>query len=268
MGLETGVTYIDDLVATNPLGSDNKSQGDDHIRNIKTALQGSFPSLGSAAVTASAADLNKVASANIASNFVTAFNGRQGSVSPAANDYAINQLSDVDTATAAPGDYDILGWNNGNSEWEPKAGPRARHALYYGNGGVVGNRHYFTASYYDQIDGVLADITNDGVSGFLLEATETILLTVSFSADITIASGGSPVAARVEIARNQSGTGTPSGAEVIAKSRITQDNAAACTPHATATLRMESGDTITLTRNSASITTSDARVQLAAVRCA
>src|SRR6266513_2651454 len=45
MGLES-VTYIADLVATNPIGaSDPKSEGDDHIRNIKKALHNCFPSL-------------------------------------------------------------------------------------------------------------------------------------------------------------------------------------------------------------------------------
>lgn len=31
----------------------------------------------------------------------------------------IDHLSDVDTTTAAPSDGDLLKWNNGNSEWEP-----------------------------------------------------------------------------------------------------------------------------------------------------
>lgn len=58
MGLETGVNFIDDLVATNPLAGDDPSEGDDHIRAIKTAVQGSFTSLGSAAVTKTAAEIN------------------------------------------------------------------------------------------------------------------------------------------------------------------------------------------------------------------
>jgi hypothetical protein len=41
MGLET-VTYIGDLVTTNPTASDAKSQGDDHLRAIKTALKNSL----------------------------------------------------------------------------------------------------------------------------------------------------------------------------------------------------------------------------------
>jgi hypothetical protein len=41
MGLET-VTFIGDLVATNPTSGDPKNQGDDHLRNLKTGLLNSF----------------------------------------------------------------------------------------------------------------------------------------------------------------------------------------------------------------------------------
>jgi microcystin-dependent protein len=59
MGLETA-TYITDLVATYPRGTDSKAQGDNHIRLLKEVLQAQFPYLGSAAVTATAADLNVI----------------------------------------------------------------------------------------------------------------------------------------------------------------------------------------------------------------
>lgn len=42
MGLEIG-TFIDDLVATNPTGTDPKNQGDDHLRLIKTVIKITFP---------------------------------------------------------------------------------------------------------------------------------------------------------------------------------------------------------------------------------
>lgn len=43
MGLETG-TYVPDLVITNPVGAtDAKSEGDNHIRLIKSVLKASFP---------------------------------------------------------------------------------------------------------------------------------------------------------------------------------------------------------------------------------
>ena len=42
MPLESG-NFIPDLDANNPLGSDPKSEGDDHLRLIKRSTQGSFP---------------------------------------------------------------------------------------------------------------------------------------------------------------------------------------------------------------------------------
>ncbi len=44
MPLETG-DYINDLVVTNPPGTDPKSQGDDHLRLIKDTLQNSLGGL-------------------------------------------------------------------------------------------------------------------------------------------------------------------------------------------------------------------------------
>jgi hypothetical protein len=57
MGLETA-TYISQLVDTNPTSSDPVSQGDDHLRLIKEVLQNQFTTLGAAAVTTTAAELN------------------------------------------------------------------------------------------------------------------------------------------------------------------------------------------------------------------
>src|SRR5215212_7041832 len=42
MPLETP-TFISQLVATNPVPGDPRSEGDDHIRNTKLALQNTFP---------------------------------------------------------------------------------------------------------------------------------------------------------------------------------------------------------------------------------
>lgn len=65
MGLETG-TFIEDLVATNPLNTDGKSQGDDHMRLIKSVLQNQFPNLGAEALTPTAAELNAIVDNNAA----------------------------------------------------------------------------------------------------------------------------------------------------------------------------------------------------------
>ena len=44
MSLESG-TYLNDLVSTNPASSDNRSDGDDHIRLIKATLKSTLPGL-------------------------------------------------------------------------------------------------------------------------------------------------------------------------------------------------------------------------------
>jgi len=52
------VTYITDLDNTYPASGDVPSEGDDHIRNIKTGLAGTFPNFVGSAVTATEAELN------------------------------------------------------------------------------------------------------------------------------------------------------------------------------------------------------------------
>lgn len=59
MSLETA-TYISDLNASNPTATDLKSQGDDHIRLLKSAVKATFPNV-SAAVTPTHLELNYVA---------------------------------------------------------------------------------------------------------------------------------------------------------------------------------------------------------------
>jgi len=58
MALEVG-TYISDLVATNPTASDPKSQGDDHLRLVKSTVKATFPNI-TGAVTATHTQLNTV----------------------------------------------------------------------------------------------------------------------------------------------------------------------------------------------------------------
>ena len=57
MGIEAA-TYISQLVPTNPTSSDPVSQGDDHLQLIKDVLQKQFTTLGAAAVTTTAGELN------------------------------------------------------------------------------------------------------------------------------------------------------------------------------------------------------------------
>jgi hypothetical protein len=50
-------TYIDDLDAANPGATDNISEGDDHLRLIKTVIKASFPNI-TGAVTVTQSELN------------------------------------------------------------------------------------------------------------------------------------------------------------------------------------------------------------------
>lgn len=56
--------FISQLDPSNPTGTDPKSQGDNHIRVLKRAVQGSFPNLGAVAVTATAIQLNAAATSS------------------------------------------------------------------------------------------------------------------------------------------------------------------------------------------------------------
>ena len=56
MALES-TTYIDGLVATNPTGTDPRSQGDDHIRLVKSTVKATFPNI-SGAMTSTHTELN------------------------------------------------------------------------------------------------------------------------------------------------------------------------------------------------------------------
>jgi hypothetical protein len=58
MGLETG-TYINSLNASNPVGTDAKSAGDDHIRLVKSTIKNTFPNVAGA-VTPTHTELNYV----------------------------------------------------------------------------------------------------------------------------------------------------------------------------------------------------------------
>jgi hypothetical protein len=91
VALETG-TYIDDLVATNPTGSDPKSEGDDHLRLLKSTIKATFPNIDGA-MTATQEELNALSDfgqtfKNVIRNNRFLINQREvtGSVVLAAND--------------------------------------------------------------------------------------------------------------------------------------------------------------------------------------
>ena len=116
MALETG-TFISDLVSTNPLASDNISQGDDHIRLIKATLKATFPNL-TGAVTPTHTELSTLGStgtptfggATLRSTDAGATAGPsldlfRDSASPAANDLLGRLAFSGEDAVGAKTDY-------------------------------------------------------------------------------------------------------------------------------------------------------------------
>lgn len=113
MGLEAA-TWLEDLNAANPVVGDNVSQGDNHIRLVKTVLQNQFTSLGAAAVTVTAAEINDVP------NKVNSVFGRsptEGAIVAVEGDYDIDELGDVDMTTNAPVSGDVMEYDGTN--WVP-----------------------------------------------------------------------------------------------------------------------------------------------------
>lgn len=56
-------TYINQLNASYPAASDPKSEGDNHVRLLKSTLQATFPNLTATAVTPTSTDFNTLAGA-------------------------------------------------------------------------------------------------------------------------------------------------------------------------------------------------------------
>lgn len=73
MALETG-TYTSDLVSTNPTSSDPKSQGDDHIRLIKSTVKATLPNL-TGAMTSSHTELNILDGATLSTSELNILDG-------------------------------------------------------------------------------------------------------------------------------------------------------------------------------------------------
>lgn len=89
MGLETA-TYINGLVTTNPLGTDPKSAGDDHLRLLKTTIKNTFPNI-TGAVTPTQTELNYVA--GVTSAIQTQLNAKQATITGAASTIVSSNLT-------------------------------------------------------------------------------------------------------------------------------------------------------------------------------
>ncbi len=97
MAIET-FEFIDDLNTANPTATDNVSEGDDHLRGLKTTLKNTFPNV-TGAITATEAELNYVD--GVTSNIQTQLGNKEPADATIVKDADIGvtiQAYDADTA--------------------------------------------------------------------------------------------------------------------------------------------------------------------------
>lgn len=97
MALETA-TYIDGLVTTNPTGLDPKSQGDDHIRLLKSTIKATLPNI-TGAVTANQGELNILDGATLSTAELNVLDGVTASTA---------ELNILDGVTATAAELNVL----------------------------------------------------------------------------------------------------------------------------------------------------------------
>lgn len=180
MGLESA-SYPNQLVATNPTGSDPKSTADDHIRLLKSVIQTTFPNL-TGAMTAAQADLNKV-----------------GVTQPqTSNDTSVSSTAFVQTAVAAA----ITAIGAGASMWVS--------GTTYALGNVV-----WSPSNYQTYRRIIAgagttdpasDATNWVLVSGNVQTTATQTLT-NKTLDAPVITGGASISGNVSVVGTVSATG-------------------------------------------------------------
>lgn len=144
MGLETG-TYVNDLNTANPTSTDPKSQGDDHLRLIKSVLKNTFagfPGLVVATgIEAQGATVNDYvvtvspAPAAYTANFFLAFkptHTNTNAVTIAINALTAKTLKGVDGAAVEAGDIEsggiVVAWYDGTDFFLISGNDRAARA--------------------------------------------------------------------------------------------------------------------------------------------
>lgn len=194
MALETA-TYIGQLVNTNPVPGDPVAQGDDHLRLIKSVLQNSFPSLGNAAVTVTAAQLNAVTAK------LTSFNGRTAVAAvPAEGDYTLTLLGDV--AISAPALQNVLMYNGTN--WQNIRGGACITAgdfLLDGYAGRVTDSVWFTNFRRNTVGASVATIKNDNAGGIGFQITAVAACLVQLNMNLNVSGVGTTLAISAGIGR-------------------------------------------------------------------
>lgn len=159
MGLET-VTYISDLNPLWPLGSDPKSNGDNHVRNLKSSLLNTFSAITSA-VTATHVEINYLS--GVTSNVQVQLNAKAPTASPTfTGTVVLPAATSIGTVTQA----EILALSGVSS---------AIQTQLSGKGAIAGQTwagtHDFTGSTITVPTATAGDATNNAASTAFVSAT-------------------------------------------------------------------------------------------------
>ncbi len=182
MSLES-FNYIDSLNTANPTTTDNVSEGDDHIRGIKTTLKNTFPNIN-AAVTATDEELNYVD--GVTSSIQTQIDSKEatGVALPLAGGTLTGNLNLGDNVKAQFGaGNDLQIYHDGSHSFVQDSGEgnlyiRASNSLYlnnadntavyasFANGGGAGLYHNNSAKLATTSTGidVTGNVTCDGAT--------------------------------------------------------------------------------------------------------
>ena len=104
--------------------------------------------------------------------------------------HAINDLSDVDTATSAPTDGEVLTWSASGSQWEPQTGTSPNlWATVTGDSGTTTANSTTDSIQLAGGDGIDTSISGDVVTITGEEATSTNKGIASFGSDFSVSAG-------------------------------------------------------------------------------
>ncbi|MDP6769503.1 MAG: tail fiber protein [Anaerolineales bacterium] len=141
MGLET-VTHIDDLVIANPVATDDKSQGDDHLRNIKKAIKATFANVtGAISATHTELDYTNVAAVGTSEASKALVTDANGSIDVAAHDGSSQGLKlggTLITSTAAELNHSDGVTSNIQTQIDGVSSPTASVIAYAGSSAPSG----------------------------------------------------------------------------------------------------------------------------------
>ena len=127
MAIET-FEYIDDLNVANPTATDNVSEGDDHLRGLKTTLKNTFPNV-TGAINATETELNYVD--GVTSAIQTQLDAKQATISSLTSTGAELNVVDMSASGSTSGQLLTSNGTGSVSTWQDAPQGVSNSKLFY-----------------------------------------------------------------------------------------------------------------------------------------